>query len=88
LRGHFIPAKKGQNRSALTTVVDKGLGGKSSPRANMRVDIDFSKHPLIYKQISDLADQEIRPLDLQIIYLLKRNLETAKASLGGGLDRS
>lgn len=46
---------------------------------NMTVSIDFDKHPHVLKQVSDLADQEIRPLDLQIIYLLKRHFETDKA---------
>lgn len=60
---------------------DKGRIEKSSPRPNMTVSIDFDKHPHVLKQVSDLADREIRPLDLQIIYILKRNFETAKASL-------
>ena len=46
---------------------------------NMAVNIDFGTYPHVLKQVSDLADQEIRPLDLQIIYLLKRHFEKDKA---------
>jgi hypothetical protein len=50
---------------------DKAPAEKTPTIENMAVNIDFDKHPRVLKQVSDLADQEIRPLDLQIIYLLK-----------------
>lgn len=61
------------------TKKDKAWPEKTPPGESMTVNIDFDKHPHVLKQVSDLADQEIRPLDLQIIYLLKRHFETDKA---------
>ena len=46
---------------------------------NTAVNIDFGEHPLILKRVRDLADQEIRPLELQIIYLLKRHFDNERA---------
>ena len=48
---------------------------------NVAVNIDFGLHPHILKQVQELADNEIRPLDLQIIYLLKHHFDAAKAAL-------
>ena len=45
---------------------------------NTAVNIDFGEHPLILKRVRDLADQEIRPLELQIIYLLKRHFDNER----------
>lgn len=63
---------------AINTKDDKGRIEKSSPRANMAVNIDFGKHQMIFKQLLDLSEQEIRPLDLQIVYLLKHHFSTIK----------
>ena len=61
------------------TKEDKAPAEKTPTIENMAVNIDFGTYPHVLKQVSDLADQEIRPLDLQIIYLLKRHFETDKA---------
>lgn len=53
---------------------------KTPPGQNLAVSIDFEKHPLILKQVRALADQEIRPLDLQIIFLLKRHFDQEAVS--------
>jgi hypothetical protein len=50
---------------------DKAPPEKTPSRQNLTVNIDFEKHRHVLKQVQDLADQEIRPLDLQIIFLLK-----------------
>ena len=68
-----VRAQKGRPKK------DKALAEKTPTIENYGVCIDFNKHPHVLKQVSDLADQEIRPLDLQIIYLLKRHFETDKA---------
>lgn len=68
-----VRAQKGRPKK------DKAPAEKTPAIENVTVNIDFDKHPHVLKQVSDLADQEIRPLDLQIIYLLKRHFETDKA---------
>ena|GEM_PF-984944 len=61
------------------TKEDKAPAEKTPTVENMAVNIDFGTYPHVLKQVSDLADREIRPLDLQIIYLLKCHFENSKA---------
>jgi hypothetical protein len=51
---------------------DKAHSEKAPAIENMAVNIDFGMHPHILKQVQELAEQEIRPLDLQIISLLSQ----------------
>ncbi|MDQ5988001.1 MAG: hypothetical protein CSYNP_03754 [Syntrophus sp. SKADARSKE-3] len=44
---------------------------KSLHKENMTVVIDFSAYPSILKQVQDVADDQIRPLESQIIFILK-----------------
>ena len=37
--------------------------------------IDFGKYGNILDRIEELADEEVRPVDLQVIYILKKGLE-------------
>jgi hypothetical protein len=61
------------------TKEDKAPAEKTPTIENMAVNINFGTYPHVLKQVSDLADREIRPLDLQIIYLLKCHFENSKA---------
>ena len=76
--------KKGKNAPVRArrkeTKEDKAPPEKTSTVENMAVNIDFGRFPLILKQLQSLADQEIRPLHLQIIYLLKHHFDTLKQS--------
>jgi hypothetical protein len=54
---------------------------KTALRPPQAVTINFIKYPLILKQVEELANDEIRPLDLQIIYLLKQHFDTIKDTL-------
>ncbi|MFZ4437097.1 MAG: hypothetical protein ACOYOS_01590 [Syntrophales bacterium] len=64
------------------TKEDKHPTEKAPTIENMAVNIDFGKFPLILKQLQDLADQEIRPLNLQLIYILKCHFEHSNAFSG------
>lgn len=64
------------------TKEDKAPAEKTPTIENMAVNIDFGTYPYVLKQVSDLADREIRPLDLQIIYILKCHFENSKALSG------
>ena len=44
------------------------------PKSGLSITINFSKHTQVLDQIRGLADEEIRPLDLQVIYMLKTYL--------------
>lgn len=43
-------------------------------RPDLEVLVSFSRHPEILDRLKALAEKEIRPLDLQVIYLLKKSL--------------
>ena len=60
------------------TKEDKAPAEKTPTIENMAVNIDFGRFPLILKQLQNLADEEIRPLDLQVIYLLKQHIDAIK----------
>jgi len=47
------------------------MQGKACPGAITAVTIDFKSYPDLLRSIEGLATEEVRPLDLQIIYLLK-----------------
>ena len=85
MRKKSMEARQGKNAPVLAQKgrlkKDKAHAEKTPVIESMTGGIDFNKHPHVLKLVSDLADQEIRPLDLQIIYLLKRHFETDKAFL-------
>ena len=59
---------------------DKHHAEKVPLSENSAVNIDFGRFPLILKQLQNLADEEIRPFDLQVIYILKHHLDAIKPS--------
>lgn len=60
---------------------EKGQVEKPPCGVNMKVVIDFNKYPHIFKQVQELADDEMRVFDAQIIFLLKRHFDTVKETL-------
>lgn len=65
------------------TKEDKRHTEKVAPRPSQAVTIDFSQYAHVLKQVVDLAEVEIRPLNLQIIYLLKRHFGEINKALKG-----
>ncbi len=53
---------------------DKDLAIKSSSGPSEAVTLDFTNYTGILKQVQTIADDEMRPLELQIIYMLKQYL--------------
>ena len=55
---------------------DKPKGKKVLNDANtaLTITIDFGKHPLIIREVERLAEDQIRPVVFQIIYMLKAHL--------------
>ena len=60
------PANKGNHKHFPT---------KAPETANTAITIEFGKHGSILKEVEKLADEEMRPLDLQILYILKNYLD-------------
>ncbi len=46
--------------------------------ANRVIQVDFQKHMDVFNQVVKLAEEELRPLDLQILYILKGHLHYTK----------
>jgi len=62
---------------------------KPSPRAETALTIEFGKYASILEEVEKLAEDQMRPIDLQVIYILKTHLnsiqdvQTAKISSSG-----
>jgi len=54
---------------------DLGSTEEATVKRNTAVTIDFEKYPTLLQQLQDLAEREIRPLDLQMIYILKGHID-------------
>ena len=74
-------AKIAANSGKPVKTEDKDQVEKTAPRPSQAVTIDFSKYAHVLKQVADLAENEMRPLDLQIIYLLKRHFDEVSTRL-------
>lgn len=57
---------------------DKAETQKPQQDINTALTIEFSKHVSILKEIEKLAEEEVRPVDLQIIFILKSYLKGIK----------
>ena len=55
--------------------VGKAKPEKAPKTATTAFTIDFGKHISILDEIEKIADEEMRPVDMQIIYILKKYLD-------------
>ena len=62
-------AKKAQGKLKVKKVLND---------ANAALTVDFGKHVSILKEVENLADREIRPVECQVIYMLKKQLTREK----------
>lgn len=63
---------------------DKGIQPISikenaSHKGNTALTIDFGRHAEILDTIRGIAEEELRPVDMQIIYMLKKQLQEVRA---------
>ena len=65
---------------AKSNTKGKGKAEKSSlvPIPSSEIQIDFGKHTLVLDEIKDLAEEEMRPIEWQIIYMQKNHLKGIK----------
>ena len=68
------PLRKPKGLSAVNT----SLAVKPLQGANTSVSIDFREYFDIWGRIQKLAEEEIRPPEMQIIYILKKYLDQAR----------
>jgi hypothetical protein len=72
-------AKKPPGTGALKVMGEQPAQlGKGSPGASSAVTIDFNNYRDLLDSIRVLAVEEVRPVDLQIIYLLKGRVNEIK----------
>jgi len=71
--------KKAKGQGALTSQGETPLKEKESSRSEINaITIDFGAHAGLLREIEKLAEEEIRPVGLQIIYILKNHLKATQ----------
>lgn len=76
-------ANNGQKKRPTKSKAQKKANGKAkaeiaSPRSNTEITIQFGKYASVLKEVEDLAEQEMRPVDMQVVFILKNHLESLK----------
>lgn len=72
------PKQPLERKDSEVTKQESSLPGKAAPGAITEVTIDFKGYPDLLDSIRTLATEEVRPVDLQIIYLLKSRVNDIK----------
>ncbi len=70
-KGIIKPKKK-------DTIKDKAEHQKPQQDLNTALTIEFSKHVSVLREVEKLAEEEVRPVDLQIVFILKSYLKGIK----------
>lgn len=73
------PGRPQEDKSGPGAAPRQPGGEKIDPGAKMRVEIDFTKHPDLLSRIEGLSEEEVRPREHQILYMLKRYLSSPGA---------
>lgn len=74
-------ANSGSKKRPDKSKAQKRTSGKAkaeiaSPGLNTAITIQFGKYASVLKEVKDLAEKEMRPVDMQIIFLLKSRLDS------------
>jgi len=68
-----------QNADSAPKKKSEGTGKPKTVNAQKTVDtvakIDFGKYISVLKEVEKLADREMRPLGMQVAYILQKHLE-------------
>ncbi|MEW6666220.1 MAG: hypothetical protein AB1512_13505 [Thermodesulfobacteriota bacterium] len=68
-------AERGRKkREAKPEGQGKDPGEKSSPGGDLTLVIDFGRYASVLDEVKDLAEEEMRPVDLQCIFMLREYL--------------
>lgn len=70
-------AQQGLNKAKLASrdKIPLPQPGESLTEADTALKVDFGRHVHILREIEKLAEQQIRPVELQVIYMLKTCLD-------------
>ena len=84
VRGNRAKAAKAKNKATEKPKKTKEAQGKPKVKkvlndANAALTVDFGKHVSILREVENLADKEIRPVECQVIYMLKAQLARMEA---------
>ena len=55
---------------------NKAKPEKPQQSPDTTLTIEFKKHPSILREVEKLAEEEVRPVELQVIYILKQYLKS------------
>lgn len=78
--------KKGPAKGKTTGECQRPDKGEIvSPGLDLEVLVSFQRFPDVLEGLKALAEREIRPLNLQVIYLLKKALKQESANESGGI---
>ena len=73
------PARSARSKKlAKPKYPSKDPGEISSPGADLKLVIDFGKYGAVLDMITDLAEEEMRPVELQAIFMLREYLRGLK----------
>ena len=83
IRGNKARAAKAKDKGADKPKKAKKTQSKLKAKkvlndANAALTVDFGKHVSILREVENLADKEIRPVECQVIYMLKKQLTREK----------
>ena len=86
-------AEKNTHKAAGTPgnkkkVNDKRKPGKPQKTANTAITIEFGKNAHILNGIEKLADKEMRPINLQILFILREYLNGIQSSKHGRFNKN
>ena len=71
--------KKGPVKSKKKdTTKDKAEPQKPQQDLNTALTIEFSKHVSVLREVEKLAEEEVRPVDLQVVYMLKKYISSVE----------
>jgi len=65
-----------KRKESVAPSIDKGE--KPQPRGDLELVVDFGKYGDVLKVVEALAEDEVRPVESQVIYILKRYLAGIK----------
>ena len=64
-----------QRKAGGKTLIDRGIGySKKVPGAANMMTLNFEEYPDMLEALEDLAKDELRPRDMQAMYLIKQQL--------------
>ena len=69
-------ARKTKKKPSAQAKIKKEVPGAAKPgRDDTTLIIEFGKHVPVLREVERQAEEEMRPIDLQVIYILKKHLK-------------